>query len=149
MQTNLLVLGTAIVCGIALIAGAVLYAQPDAEPAQATEQQPATRAMNPSQFAGALAAPERMLIDIRTPEEFAEGHLKGATNIDFYQEDFPARIAALDRDAPYAIYCRSGNRTGQTAALMRSLGFTDVVELEHGILAWEAEGRATCTDSVC
>ena len=76
------------------------------------------------------------IIDVRTPEEFTEGHLGGATMIDFYADDFVDRIAELDRDVPYLIYCRSGNRSGQTRALMAELGFTDVVDVDGGIIAW-------------
>ena len=84
--------------------------------------------------------PELVILDVRTPEEFAEGHIDGATMLDFYEPEFADAIAELDRDQPYVLYCRSGNRSGQTAALMTQLGFTDVAEIDGGILAWQAEG---------
>ncbi len=77
------------------------------------------------------------IIDVRTPEEFAEGHLDGSSMIDFYEADFADRVGALDPDQPYLIYCRSGNRSGQTRDLMEELGFTDVRDVEGGIIAWE------------
>lgn len=67
------------------------------------------------------------LIDVRTPEEFAEGHLKGATNIDFNAPDFAERIGELDKDAEYTLYCRSGRRAGEALTIMKSAGFTKVV----------------------
>lgn len=86
--------------------------------------------------------PENLVIlDVRTAEEFDEGHLEGAVMIDFYQEDFADRLAELDPDVPYLLYCRSGNRSGQTAALMKELGFTDVADVDGGILAWAQGGN--------
>lgn len=67
-----------------------------------------------------------VVIDVRTPEEFNAGHLDEALNIDIYAPDFKDQIGALDRDASYAVYCRSGNRSGQAKAIMEDMGFTDV-----------------------
>ena len=85
------------------------------------------------------------IIDVRTPEEFADGHLEGAQMIDFYEGDFAARISELDRSQPYLVYCRSGNRSGQTRELMEDLGFTDVRDLDGGAVAWAAAGHDLVT----
>ena len=87
-----------------------------------------------------LASGSATVLDIRTPEEFAEGHIDGAINIDFYATDFADRIGALDRDAVYLVYCRSGNRSAQSIQVFEDLGFAEVHELEGGILTWVAEG---------
>lgn len=84
---------------------------------------------------------ELVVLDVRTPEEFSEAHLDGATLLDFYETDFTDRLAELDRDAPYLLYCRSGNRSGQTAVLMDELGFIDVTEIEGGIVSWMQAGH--------
>jgi phage shock protein E len=76
----------------------------------------------------AAQADGRVLVDVRTPEEFAQGHLAGAELIDFQGPDFRQRIAELPRDEPYFLYCRTGNRSAQAAAVMAELGFTDVVD---------------------
>lgn len=81
-----------------------------------------------------------VILDVRTPEEFAEGHLEGAVMIDFYDLDFADQLAELDPDVPYLLYCRSGNRSGQTLALMEELGFTDVADVDGGINQWQAAG---------
>lgn len=81
-----------------------------------------------------------VVLDVRTPEEFAEGHLADATNIDFYETSFGDNLAELDKDVPYVLYCRSGNRSGTTAELMRDLGFTEVYEVDGGILSWADAG---------
>ena len=96
------------------------------------------RLVSPSTAADIQSAPpdDLVVLDVRTPEEFAEGHLEGAMMIDFYRDDFAMRIAELDPSVPYLIYCRSGNRSGQTADIMADLGFDDVAEIDGGILAW-------------
>lgn len=81
-----------------------------------------------------------VVLDVRTPEEFAEGRIAGAENIDFYANDFAIQLDSLDKEQPYFVYCRSGNRSAQTIETMRSLGFTEVYELEGGILSWLAAG---------
>lgn len=77
-----------------------------------------------------------IVLDVRTAEEFAEGHLEGAIMIDFYADDFADQLAELDPDASYLMYCRSGNRSGQTRVIMEQLGFTDVADVDGGIVAW-------------
>ncbi len=88
------------------------------------------------------SSPEELVIlDIRTPEEFAAGHLAGAINIDYYAADFEARLGDLDLDVPYVMYCNSGNRSGNTLPLMDSIGFAEVYELDGGIQAWLSAGE--------
>lgn len=68
------------------------------------------------------------IIDIRTPEEFEEGHLEGAVNIDFYEDSFVSELDSLDKDDEVLIYCRSGNRSGQASEIMQELGFTNIID---------------------
>jgi phage shock protein E len=84
----------------------------------------------------------RTVIDVRTPAETAEGMIAGALNIDISGADFRERIAALDRDGRYLLYCRTGNRSAQAASIMRDLGFTDVVDA-GGFAALVAAGAPT------
>lgn len=88
------------------------------------------------------ADPEVVVLDIRTPEEVAAGAIPGARVFDFYSATFQTDIGQLDRDTAYLVYCRSGNRSAQATQLMKNLGFTDVYELEGGILAWANAGLA-------
>ncbi|KRO39104.1 MAG: hypothetical protein ABR66_05425 [Microbacteriaceae bacterium BACL25 MAG-120322-bin65] len=67
-----------------------------------------------------------MIIDVRTPSEFAAGHLEGALNIDVQSGDFAAQINELDTQGTYYIYCRSGNRSGQAIAQMTNMGFSNM-----------------------
>ncbi len=92
--------------------------------------------------AQALAAdPTVSIIDVRTADEFAQGHIANASEIDFYATDFRTKLEALDRNGHYLIYCHSGNRSGQARTLMAELGFSDVADLDGGITAWTAAGK--------
>lgn len=73
--------------------------------------------------------PASTVIDVRTPEEFAEGHVKGAKNLDFRAGEFEKALITLDKDTTYSIYCRSGSRSADAVQLMRNAGFTNVVDL--------------------
>lgn len=70
----------------------------------------------------------RVVIDVRSPAEVAEGAIVGATVLDFNAGEFEAKIGGYDRNAAYLVYCRSGNRSGQAVAIMKELGFTDVID---------------------
>jgi rhodanese-related sulfurtransferase len=86
-----------------------------------------------------------VVLDVRTPEEFAEGHLEGAVLVDFYAADFADQLAALDTDVPYLVYCRSGNRSGQALGMMEQLGFASAVDVDGGIVAWADAGLPVTT----
>ena len=96
-------------------------------------------------FAAALKRPGTTIVDVRTPAEYAQGHLPGAVNVDVSSPDFAARIAALDPGAPYAVYCRSGSRSGVAVATMTEQGFTDAYHLGGGIGAWQSAGGEVVT----
>jgi thioredoxin 1 len=85
------------------------------------------------------------IIDVRTPEEFAQGHLEGATNIDWRGNDFEKEIANLDKTKPVFVYCMSGGRSASATSKMRKMGFTNVVELEGGIMQWRANNLPETT----
>lgn len=84
-----------------------------------------------------------VILDIRTAEEFAAGHLAGAINIDYYASDFEDQLADLNLDVPYVMYCNSGNRSSNALPVMDSLGFQEVYELDGGIQAWFGAGLPT------
>jgi rhodanese-related sulfurtransferase len=84
-------------------------------------------------LSGLQQSPEAVLIDLRTPEEYASGHLSGAVNIDFYGATFNEQIQALDTAKTYYIYCRSGNRSRQALSVMRTAGITTVYDLQGGV----------------
>jgi phage shock protein E len=82
-----------------------------------------------------------VILDVRTPEEFAAGHLPGAININVEASDFDTKVAGLDESAETLVYCRTGNRSGIATDKMVELGFTDMSDLQVGIEAWAAAGE--------
>ena len=84
--------------------------------------------------------PDFLIIDVRTPEEFKDGHIENAILIDFYSENFKDELAKLDREKTFSIYCRSGNRSGQAVDIMAELGFQEIYNLSVGIQEWIAQG---------
>ena len=88
------------------------------------------------------AAPAGLtILDIRTPEEVAQGTIRDSINLDFYAADFESSLEGLDRNAPYVLFCRSGNRSASAASVMRKLGFTEVYEIDGGIMNWAQQGN--------
>ena len=84
---------------------------------------------DPASAGAATISGETVVLDVRTPVEFAEGHLDGAVNIDVQAADFAARAAELPTDSEIVVYCRSGNRSAAAVATLRDLGFTDLTDL--------------------
>jgi rhodanese-related sulfurtransferase len=80
-----------------------------------------------------------IVLDIRTPEEYNEGIIEGAINIDFYAPNFAQQLDALDKDSSYVVYCRSDNRTGQAMDTFADLEFQQVSEIDGGIVNWYQE----------
>ncbi len=97
--------------------------------------------VGPDEFESMMAEAPGMLVDCRTPGEYASGHLEGSTLIDYNGQDFRSEVDKLDKDQTVYIYCRSGGRSGRAASMMSEMGFTKVVNLNGGILAWESDGK--------
>jgi len=81
-----------------------------------------------------------VILDVRTPEEFAEGHLTGAVNMNVLAPDFASRLGTLDRGKTYLVYCRTGNRSTRAVQAMERLGFQSVYHMVEGILGWQKKG---------
>jgi phage shock protein E len=93
-----------------------------------------------SEFSAKAAEPGVITLDVRTPGEFAEGYIEGARLIDFQSGNFENEIANLDKNATYAVYCRSGNRSGQAVKVMQDAGFTNVFNMNGGVIDWANAG---------
>lgn len=91
------------------------------------------KSLTESNFLSKIEKEEVIIIDVRTKEEFDDFHLEGAINIDYYKSNFRSELDKLDRNKTYMIYCRSGNRTGDTLRIMRAMGFKSVFDLSGGI----------------
>ena len=81
-----------------------------------------------------------ILLDVRTPNEVAQGIIENANKIDFYDENFKAKLDELDKSKPVLVYCRSGRRSAIAMSTMRELGFKEVYNLQSGIIGWAEAG---------
>lgn len=91
--------------------------------------------------------PNAPIIDVRSPDEFSNGHLTNAKNVDWNGDTFDAEIAGLDKTKPVFVYCLSGGRSSSAASKMRSEGFTTVYELNGGMMKWRAADLPETTDN--
>ena len=92
------------------------------------------------------AIPDAPLVDVRTSDEFAKGHLQHAKNIDWKGDSFDTQISSLDKSKPVLVYCLSGARSGAAASKMRADGFKEVYELQGGILKWKSADMPVTTE---
>lgn len=99
-----------------------------------------TDRLQPAEFKAAIAQPGVQLVDVRTPEEYAKGHLAGAVNIDWLGTDFAAGTAALDKSRPILLYCAAGGRSEEALAAVKKAGFTKAKDMLGGINAWKKAG---------
>jgi phage shock protein E len=115
------------------------------EPVEETElieDQEAVFVINSEDFSKRISAVgDIQLIDVRTPEEVAEGTIAGAINFDFRADGFEENLKVLDKSKAVYVFCRSGGRSANAASIMKDLGFSEIYDLEGGITAWKAEGK--------
>ncbi|QWW18881.1 rhodanese-like domain-containing protein [Schaalia sp. 19OD2882] len=86
-----------------------------------------------------------VILDVRRPEEFAEGHVQGAVHINFQAPDFLDKVGQLDRQTPYVVYCHGGTRAGHAVEAMEKMGFTDVKNIGGYVAAAETLGLPLVT----
>lgn len=106
----------------------------------------ATPKLSIEEFAVKAAEPNVIVLDVRTPGEFAQGRLANAINVDFQSGYFEEEVSKLDKNATYAVYCRSGNRSGEAVKVMENLGFTDMYDMNGGVIDWAAAGKPLYTN---
>lgn len=92
--------------------------------------------LDPKQFQEKMKEKNTIILDVRTPDEFKNGHIKGAINIDFYN-NFLNHIGKLNKSKNYLLYCRSGNRSNTALKIMGKAGFKNVFHLKNGIISWK------------
>jgi rhodanese-related sulfurtransferase len=100
----------------------------------------ATKKVDPVEFSEVIAQPGVIILDVRTPEEFNAGHIENAININVADSNFSSEVSKLDKNATVAVYCRSANRSAVATKEMAELGFTDMYDMQGGIIDWEAAG---------
>ncbi|HEX8563025.1 MAG TPA: thioredoxin domain-containing protein [Flavobacterium sp.] len=108
-----------------------------------SQTQPNVETVPPTAFADKLKqTPNAQLIDVRTPEEYADQHLNDSKNINWNGPDFETQAAQLDKSEPVFVYCKIGGRSAQAAAKLHQIGFSKVYNMEGGILKWNSAGLA-------
>lgn len=123
MKTQIIILVVALVAGVVI----VMFFKKGNQGAN-------YQLLSGSAFGGALAqTPGAVVLDVRTPAEYVQGHIAGAVNLDIQGADFEAKVRSLDRDATYFVYCGSGRRSAQAVAIMKKAGISRIVELDGGI----------------
>ncbi|MBR4263193.1 MAG: MBL fold metallo-hydrolase [Paludibacteraceae bacterium] len=96
----------------------------------------------PDEFEQAIAEPDVQLVDVRTPDEYEQGHIVGAMNIDWKSDAFADEAAQmLDKSKTVAVYCRGGRRSHEAGNKLYTMGYTHIVELQGGLEAWKAAGK--------
>ena len=97
------------------------------------------------EFKTKIASQKYVLVDVRTAEEFTDGHIKNAINIDYFSATFSKEISVLGLETPVLVYCKSGNRSGKSMQIMNDLGFNEVYNLIGGIKGWKAKNNKLTT----
>jgi rhodanese-related sulfurtransferase len=97
--------------------------------------------VSPDEFEKLSKEPNTVIIDVRTPKEYAAGHIKGSILIDYSGKDFEQKIKDLDKSKTYLVHCASGGRSAQACGKMDAFEFPKVVNLMGGIRAWEKAGK--------
>lgn len=112
-----------------------------------TRSDSAAVALGPNEFEQKLSAmPGRILIDVRTPEEYREGHLPDAVLINIHEREFPNRLEKLDKSETVFLYCASGIRSDKAATILDELGFKEIFTLEGGTRDWVEAGKPLVTE---
>lgn len=111
--------------------------------AQSTVQEAAKiERVNTEKFESMLSEyPDAQLIDVRTPQEYAGGHLENALNLNYYDPSFKRKIHELKKDEPVFVYCAVGGRSAAVAQVLKEQGFTHIIDLEGGITDWKRNGK--------
>jgi rhodanese-related sulfurtransferase len=101
--------------------------------------------MKPNEFVTAMGQPGTVIIDVRTPAEYAAAHVDNAVNINVEASDFTTRVAGLDKNTTYAVYCRTGRRSAIASDQMADAGFSSILNLDGGLVDLQAAGAPIVT----
>ena len=102
---------------------------------------PSVKNVGVEEFDKLRADKKNVVLDVRTPEEFAKGHIPGAVNVDFNAPDFQKKVAELDKSKTYLVHCAAGVRSAKACTVMDKIAFPNIVNLEPGFRAWEKAGK--------
>ena len=132
-----------ILAAVVLASGLAAQAE-DPKPKRAAESASAAKAfknVGVDEFEKLAADKKHVVLDVRTPAEFAAGHIAGAVNIDFNAPDFEKKVAALAKDKTYLVHCAGGVRSTKACQKMGAIEFKHLFNLEPGFKAWEKANK--------
>jgi rhodanese-related sulfurtransferase len=112
-----------------------------AEDRKALADKPAHKNVNADEFERLSKEPDTVILDVRSPKEYAAGHIKNSVLIDFNARDFDEKVKQLDKSKTYLVHCAVGGRSAKACSKMDGFDFPKVVNLEGGIKAWEKAGK--------
>ncbi|MFT7252239.1 MAG: rhodanese-related sulfurtransferase [Flavobacterium sp.] len=105
------------------------------------KQQEGVNLVDSNKFEEQMKESTSQIVDVRTSEEYTEGHIVNAVNMDVTSDDFESKIVSLDKEKPVMVYCKSGGRSAKAAAILRDNGFKQVYDLDGGMIGWNAASK--------
>ena len=91
---------------------------------------------------GIKSNPDAVILAVRTPEEYNEGHIKGAININYYSDDFAEQVnSKIDKNKPVYVYCKAGSRSAKSCEIMKDVGFLNLTNLDNGFDSWKKANK--------
>ena len=133
------------VFGIALLAGPLLWAAEDNQGGAPRSEKPplpkTVRNVGVDEFDKLRSDKGNIVLDVRTPREFAASHIPGAINVDYNAPDFSKKVNELDKGKTYLVHCAAGVRSAKACQVMDKAAFPHLVNLEPGFKAWEKAGK--------
>ena len=126
---------------ILLLAASLRAADPSTKPTPGSTTAPTFINVDAEEFQKLLTKKDIVLLDVRTPTEYTQGHLDGALNLNLHGRDFTDQIGQLDKEKTYLVYCAVGGRSAQACEKMSKLNFLKLYNLKGGIDAWIRVGK--------
>ncbi|SKB06406.1 Rhodanese-related sulfurtransferase [Prosthecobacter debontii] len=97
--------------------------------------------VTPDEAEKLISKSEVTVLDVRTEEEFKEGHIKGAKNVDIMSKDFAQKLAQLDKTKPVLVHCQAGGRSTRSLPKLEQAGFNEIYHLKGGMSEWQEKGK--------
>lgn len=104
---------------------------------QKPADKPSVQKIDLDQFDQKRQEKDAIVLDVRTPKEYADGHVPGAVNVDIHDPQFDQKLATLDKSKTYLVHCAKGVRSAAAAKKMAAMGFTNLFDFHGGFTAWE------------
>lgn len=125
----------------AFLSFATVHAQQSPAAGEKTETKRGFKNVTPQEFDKLRQSKTNVVLDVRTKEEYAEGHIPGSVLLDFMSPDFEKELAKLDKNSTFLVHCASGGRSARACKKMEALGFKNLYNLQGGMGAWEKAGK--------